>query len=603
MSKIKIVWKSNNPEKKYGYLRISERLSDEGKTKITSLKLPPIHKRHWDNVKQRVKHTHQEYITYNNQIEEYINKYNVVKTTKFLPDDKKSLVFYVENYLIPNCNSVGTKQKYQNILNLIILFNKSKYNRTDILFKDIDEDFINKWRIWLRNERGIVENSISYKTRTFKSFISKSTNNRYYTYFHNPFSLIKTPIKRTDVDFLDEGQINNILYTDLFEVNRSGKNKGQKKEIDTKRHHSLSINDVRNFFLFQFFSHGLRVSDLMTLRWNNININGDEIRIRKIMLKTKNSINILIYYQPLLILFNYVPKKFISPKILEYYDFLKKMNDKYGIFFIKHKKKIDYDFLNQNIQIPIETIDPEIVKYFNNKSIDGKTTISIKECDQVINTYTKNQVNTYDLKYSTLPLRSYELNKDVVHKSEYIEKRLLKDKKLVYLIKLRQIILNKVKKKIDNNINKINDFNKNLYVEMIEIIKQINLDEEYSKSFVFPLLDDVDFTNITNEQMFERMNENQYCKLSGRRSYYNQLLKVLGKQTGIPRLTSHKSRHSYTSILVKKNKDINLYDLSVSLGHQSISTTQTYIQNFINTRIDNMGKGLSDSFGSIEGKK
>ena len=96
----------------------------------------------------------------------------------------------------------------------------------------------------------------------------------------------------------------------MFEVNRSGKNKGQKKEIDTKRHHSLSINDVRNFFLFQFFSHGLRVSDLMTLRWNNININGDEIRIRKIMLKTKNSINILIYYQPLLILFNYVPKKF-----------------------------------------------------------------------------------------------------------------------------------------------------------------------------------------------------------------------------------------------------------------------------------------------------
>ena len=28
MNKIKIVWKSNNSEKKYGYLRISERLTD-----------------------------------------------------------------------------------------------------------------------------------------------------------------------------------------------------------------------------------------------------------------------------------------------------------------------------------------------------------------------------------------------------------------------------------------------------------------------------------------------------------------------------------------------------------------------------------------------
>jgi integrase len=134
---------------------------------------------------------------------------------------------------------------------------------------------------------------------------------------------------------------------------------------------------------------------------------------------------------------------------------------------------------------------------------------------------------------------------------------------------------------------------------MIEIIKQILMDEEYNNNFIFPLLENKDFSNITNERMFERMNETQYNKLSGRRSYYNQLLKIMGKQVGIPNLTSHKSRHSYTSILIKNNKDINLYDLSVSLGHQHISTTQSYIQSFINTRIDNMGKDLSDSFGKL----
>ena len=78
MNKIKIVWKSNSPDKKQGYLRVSERLTDLGKTKIVSLKLPPLHKRHWDDKNQRVKHTHPDYLFYNNEIEKYVNKYNKI---------------------------------------------------------------------------------------------------------------------------------------------------------------------------------------------------------------------------------------------------------------------------------------------------------------------------------------------------------------------------------------------------------------------------------------------------------------------------------------------------------------------------------------------
>ena len=158
----------------------------------------------------------------------------------------------------------------------------------------------------------------------------------------------------------------------------------------------------------------------------------------------------------------------------------------------------------------------------------------------------------------------------------------------------------RLNKKIELRLNSIENLYKNLYSKMIGIVKEILMDDEYSNNFIFPLLEDKDFLDIKNEKMFEKMNEYQYNKLSGRRSYYNQLLKIMGKQIGIPNLTSHKSRHSYTSILIKNNKDINLYDLSVSLGHQHISTTQSYIQSFINTRIDDMGKRLSDSFGKIK---
>lgn len=599
MSKIKIVWKSNGSDKKQGYLRISERLTDLGKTKITSLKLPPIHKRHWDETKQRVKHTHPDYLFYNDEIEKYINKYSIIKKTDFISDEKKSLVYFVETKLLPNCKSVGTSQKYKNILFLVKLFNKTKFNKEDVLFKDINEDYINEWIVWLKKERGIVDNSISYKTKTFKSFISKSINQRYYIYYPNPFNNIKTPIKRIDVDFLDEDQINTILYTELYDVIKSGKNKGKKRELDSRYTQLISINDVRNFFLFQFFNHGTRVSDLMTLRWNNLNINGNEIRIKKIMLKTKYPINILLYEKPLQIIFNYIPEKFITQDIRETFDFIKKINYEYGVFFLEKNKRVDFNFLNKNVKVLVKNLDEKFIHYFNDT--DKKNIkISLSECDKIITKQIVTKKVFYDETYSVNPFRSFERNKDEVNKTSYIKKMLIEDKDLIYLKNLRTIVEDKVNRKIEMRLNSIDDLYRNLYSKMIDIVKEILMDDEYSNNFIFPLLDDKDFLDIKNEKMFEKMNEVQYNKLSGRRSYYNQLLKIMGKQIGIPNLTSHKSRHSYTSILIKNNKDINLYDLSVSLGHQHISTTQSYIQSFINTRIDDMGKKLSDSFGKLK---
>jgi hypothetical protein len=338
----------------------------------------------------------------------------------------------------------------------------------------------------------------------------------------------------------------------------------------------------------------------MTLRWNNLTINGDEIRIKKTMLKTKHPINILIYYKPLLIIFNYIPEKFISKRIKETYNIIKEINNKYGVFYIDKNKKIDYDYLIQNVKVSVKNIDDNVVNYFNktNKTKE-QLLLTLTECDDVINSYLIKKTDIFNMSYSTNPFRKVELNNDEVNKKLYIQKMLLEDVNLNYLRSLRTIVEEKVNLKIEIYLKKIDDLYLNLYKEMIEIIKQILMDEEYNNNFIFPLLENKDFSNITNERMFERMNETQYNKLSGRRSYYNQLLKIMGKQVGIPNLTSHKSRHSYTSILIKNNKDINLYDLSVSLGHQHISTTQSYIQSFINTRIDNMGKDLSDSFGKL----
>ena len=67
------------------------------------------------------------------------------------------------------------------------------------------------------------------------------------------------------------------------------------------------------------------------------------------------------------------------------------------------------------------------------------------------------------------------------------------------------------------------------------------------------------------------------------------------KQSGIQkRVTTHTSRHSFTSLMIQNGDNLNLYDVMTSLGHSSLNTTEKYIQKFKNTRVDNLNKKISD---------
>jgi integrase len=171
-------------------------------------------------------------------------------------------------------------------------------------------------------------------------------------------------------------------------------------------------------------------------------------------------------------------------------------------------------------------------------------------------------------------------------------------------VKILETINTKIKDYIKvekiNRLNKTNEVietnNNKLYTLTTNIILRLKNHKDYSHKFVFPILKDKDFSNILKEEDFDKMDKKQYTRFVGRRSYYNRILRYVGKQCNISNLTSHKSRHSYTSIVIKYNEDINLYDLMKSLGHKHLSTTQGYIQNFVNKRVDIIGKGFSDMF-------
>jgi hypothetical protein len=133
---------------------------------------------------------------------------------------------------------------------------------------------------------------------------------------------------------------------------------------------------------------------------------------------------------------------------------------------------------------------------------------------------------------------------------------------------------------------------------VIKLINEINFNEEIKTDFVFSLLNNKDFNNIDDED-FSVLSEYQYRKFQSVRTYYNKLLKLVASQSNInKRLTSHLSRHSYTSLMLELGEDINLFDLMTSLGHKHLSTTQTYIQRLSNKKIDKLNLVISEKLNS-----
>ena len=317
MNTIRVIWKKKNPNDKLGYLRLSTRVGN--KTILKSLSLEPIEQKLFNPKTERVRtsHTKHEYI--NNYIESKIKEVEKKgNKLKFINDEKKSLIDYM-NKVIERTNNQGTLLKYVNIKNLLQEFNGEKYGDVDVKFSEITVDYIERWKKWLR-ERGITMNSVSYKTKTFQSFISKGIKERFYSYDVNPFHLVKNKIEETNIEILNKEDIQKLIRTELKEVYRNKEKFGQiikKDEVltDNRYRHRNTLNDIRNFFLFQLFCQGIRVSDLMTLRWNNFYIHEDQIRIKKRMVKTKNMLDVIINYNTMEYLKKYIPIDILSEKM------------------------------------------------------------------------------------------------------------------------------------------------------------------------------------------------------------------------------------------------------------------------------------------------
>ena len=318
----RIIWKADKKLSKkgtVGYLYLSTRVM--GKEKLKTTDLPAIDKKHWLKKSNRVSDLFPKVDMWdaekiNTKIEKKLNEAQLAHNDfKYLPDEKKSFTTYWQNQIDLTTNN-GTKEKYENVRGLLLKYVLKEFTAVDVKFKDISPDFIKGFYKFLRTEQKNRHNTALYKLKSMQGMVNRAVTDNIYYYAKNPFDSYDYKFEETMIkDLLSLDELNSFINTEYYEVYRGKQKFGQKlteKALNDPRYkHEFSLQDYRNFWLFQLFAQGLRVSDLLTLRWNDFKVdenNSADVRIVKRMVKTKHYVTCYLNDKLIDILTPYVQK-------------------------------------------------------------------------------------------------------------------------------------------------------------------------------------------------------------------------------------------------------------------------------------------------------
>ena len=226
----------------------------ENRTKMSiGLKVDFIqfHK-HWNETTQCFKSGMTNYKIFNEQIEEAAEKIKSFDgDIKVIAKSDKSFVRYWEDK-IATIKNHGTRQKKETIFNKFKKYLLS-IGKSDLKYSELTPSFLEGFQYYLstaKDPKSLAPNQVTHYLKVMKSVVAKKMQEEPRLFTVTPFvtlTLQHNPdeIKRTIVEEND------------YELLLSAVIEDEKKNLH------------RNMFLFEIFANGMRVSDLMFLRWNN----------------------------------------------------------------------------------------------------------------------------------------------------------------------------------------------------------------------------------------------------------------------------------------------------------------------------------------------
>lgn len=249
----------------------------------------------WDDSKKTVKKNHPNSKQINNQLlslsAEYYDKSleletkeRTISSTSIKSNIKgKSYpsIFQFAEEIIKSYRSkgnIGTADKCSSIVKKL----KSYYGEKDLLMNMIHSDFLFKYENYLRLDLKNKTNTINKDFKFIKTLYSKAYEQDLIPIELNPFKKYKFTTDKPSRDFLLESEI---LQIEAFPATPNTR---------------LELH--RDMFIFACYAGGLRVSDVLKLKWKDFN--GTHLNVvtkktkEQLILKVPNkSLNILMKYQ------------------------------------------------------------------------------------------------------------------------------------------------------------------------------------------------------------------------------------------------------------------------------------------------------------------
>lgn len=228
---------------------------------------------------------------------------------------------------------IGTHDRCQAIINKV----KSYVNGKQICFQDITPEFLAEYEKHLRVDKKNGTNTIHTNFKFIRQLFNEAVNKDLIDSKFDSFKKYKIKTEKTHREYLTEDELTIIENLDLG-------------DSEQKYLH-------RDMFIFASYAGGLRVSDVLKLKWQNI----DKTHIKLTIKKTGSQLSIKIPDKAFQILDKYKPKKVV----LDHYVFPILPNGLQEADFIKLDNEISKGTALINKSLKAISEDSEIGKHIS----------------------------------------------------------------------------------------------------------------------------------------------------------------------------------------------------------------------------------------------
>jgi len=278
MATVKLLLKPNKVNKD-GESPLYIRITKDRQSKFISLGIT-LNPDQWDEKNRTVK-KHPNAVRLNNLIAQKVadahgvslemeakNKFVSSKVIKNKVMGKNSLTFsdYANEYLkrVYKEKRMGTHDKVKAVLSKLNTYT----NNATLNFADIDVQFLKKYESYLKDDLGNGINTVHSNLKIFRKLFNDAVREEIIDFQNNPFNKYKLKTEKVKMEYLTEDELK--LFEEIVLDNGS------------------MLDHHRNAYVFSCYAAGIRISDILQLKWKDFD--GTNITIE--MYKTKEMVSV-----------------------------------------------------------------------------------------------------------------------------------------------------------------------------------------------------------------------------------------------------------------------------------------------------------------------